>query len=76
MANELVEVRLHWKQRQLEKFTSQADPDDPADLQALLEDAIHRDPSNQGRHISEYDIEVRGQSSHKRITYVGRSRQQ
>lgn len=74
MANELVEVRLRWKQRQLEKFTSQADPDDPADLQGLLEDAIHRDPQNRDRHIPEYEIEVRGQTSHKRVTYVGRSR--
>jgi hypothetical protein len=74
MASELVDVHLRWKGRHIENFTSQADPEDPEDLQSLLEDAIRRDRSNQDRHITEYDLEVRGKSSRKRITYVGRSR--
>lgn len=74
MASELADVHLRWKGRHIENFTTQADLDDPEDLQGLLEGAIRRDKSNRDRHISEYEVDVRGKVSRKRITYVGRSR--
>lgn len=75
MARELVEVRLRWNGQQVEKFTSQADYQDPDDLQALLEDGIRRDRRASKRHIAEYEIEVRRKRDGAyRVTYVGRSR--
>jgi hypothetical protein len=75
MATELVEVRLRWNGQHIDKFTSQVDPDDPDDLQGMLEDAIKRDRRGRDRHVSEYEIEVRRKrnGSHL-VTYVGRSR--
>jgi hypothetical protein len=73
VATELVEVELHHKNRKIESFSTSVDPDNPDDLQALLEDAVSRDRhAGKNPNLAEYSIKVWPQKG-RRITYVGRN---
>ncbi|MCW2901781.1 MAG: hypothetical protein JWO67_4046 [Streptosporangiaceae bacterium] len=74
MASQLIEVELRWRHLKITTFTSQADPDNPDDLQALLLDAIKRDPAAQRRDVPEYKIRIYDRKTRRKlISYVGRS---
>lgn len=74
MAPQLVEVELRWRHLKVATFTTQVDPDNPEDLQALLLDAIKRDGANRHREVPEYKIRVFDRKTgRKLISYVGRS---
>lgn len=73
MGRELVKVELRWRNTSVLDFTTQADPKDPDDLQALFEQAMARYGRDLDK-IHEYSIRLREHRGGSHIIdYVARS---
>ncbi|GAA0969599.1 hypothetical protein GCM10009550_76490 [Actinocorallia libanotica] len=75
MAKKLVDVELRWRGSRIDRFTTSFDPDDPDELQALIEDMARKDQYYDQRELIDYQIRVRYHDSRSHIiNYDARSR--
>lgn len=71
MATELVDVHVHWRRNEIDRFTTSADPTDPRELERVFRTAVKRDPSSAKRDPDEYEITLFHHKGGRITSYVG-----
>lgn len=71
MATELVDVHVHWRKNEIDRFTTSADPTDARDLERIFRTAVKRDPKSADRDPDEYEITLFHHNAGRITSYVG-----
>lgn len=71
MATELVDVHVHWRNSEIDRFTASADPSDTRDLDRIFRIAVKRDPKSDKRDPDEYEITIFHHNGGRITSYVG-----